>query len=98
MSRMIEEYYQQAGIMPFLLKRKMAKLQRNPDILHEFEFWIKNHRYTNSDCVAVQGYTAQKLAAISEYLDGEGAFMLLIELREHPESAIQKIASGFVIK
>jgi hypothetical protein len=35
---------------------------------------------------------------MSHYLNGEGAFMFLIELRDNPEKAKQKIHNGFKIK
>ena len=37
MSKVIENYYKQANVMPLLLKQKMTKLQRNADIMSEFE-------------------------------------------------------------
>jgi len=46
----------------------------------------------------VDGYSAQKLAELSRFLDGEGAFMMLIELRENPEKAIKKISEGITLK
>lgn len=47
---------------------------------------------------SVEGYTAEKLASMSPYLDGEGAFMLLIELKENPDKAKKRIAEGFKMK
>ena len=43
----------------------------------------------------VQGYTAEKIAAISEYMDGEAAFITLMDLREHPEETMKQLESGF---
>jgi len=98
MSRIIEDYYKQAAIPPVLLRQKQAKLQKNPDIMKEFEYWIKNGKYLTEGALSVEGYTAKSLAALSPFLEGEGAFMLLIELREHPDQAKAKISRGFVIK
>ena len=98
MSKIIEEYYAKAKVMPLLLKSKMAKLSKNPDIAAELEYWIINKQYKNSNCVEVEGYSAKKLSEMSKYLDGEGAFMLLIELRENPQNALGKILHGFMIK
>lgn len=42
-----------------------------------------------------QGYTAEKLASLSEYLDGEGTFDLLVELRENTEKGLVRISRGF---
>lgn len=98
MSKIITEYYEQANAMPVIIKQKMTKLQRNADILQEFESWIENKSYKETDAVTVNGYTAQKLAELSEFVDGEGAFMLLIELREAPDKAMRHISSGFKMK
>lgn len=48
--------------------------------------------------VSEEGYTAKKLAGMSKYLNGEGAFMMLIELRENPEKALAQIQDGFKLK
>lgn len=98
MSDAIEKYYRQANISPYLLRQKMSKLQQHMDIKQEFEYWITHRQYKVVDPVAVEGYTAQKLACLSKYLDGEGAFMLLIELRENPGKARKRISSGFIQK
>lgn len=97
MSKVIENYYKQANVMPLLLKQKMSKLQRNADVMKEFEYWIAHKAYLQKG-VSVEGYTAQSLANLPVYTDGEAAFMLLIELREAPERALLRIKSGFKIK
>ena len=97
MSRLIEEYYKQAAVMPLLLKQKMTKLRRNGDIQKEFEYWIEHKDYMQNG-VSIEGYTAKKLSELSDYIDGEAAFMLLIELREAPDKALQRIRNGFKIK
>lgn len=94
MDKIIETYYRQAPINAFLLKQKMEKFSRNPDIKREFAYWIENKTFAE-DAIVVEGYTAEKLASLSEYLMGEGAFLLLIELRECPEKAIKRIKKGF---
>ena len=97
MSRIIENYYKQANVMPLLLKQKMNKLSRNEDVLKEFEYWIEHKTYLQNG-VCIEGYTAKSLAALSAYTDGEAAFMLLIELREAPDKALRRIKNGFKIK
>lgn len=97
MKQAIVDYYSQAPLVPYLLQQKMDKLQKNSDICDEFEYWIINKKY-KSDGVVINGYSAQKLAELSSFLDGEGAFMLLIELRENPEKALKKIQEGFKLK
>ena len=97
MSKIIENYYKQANVMPLLLKQKMSKLQRNADIMKEFEYWIEHKAYLPKG-ISVEGYTARSLADLSAYTDGEAAFMLLIELREAPDRALRRIKSGFKIK
>lgn len=97
MSKAIENYYKQANVMPLLLKQKMTKLQRNADIMSEFEYWIEHKQYVRNG-VSVEGYTARSLAELSVFTNGEAAFMLLIELRESPERALRKIKAGFKVK
>ena len=69
MSKIIEEYYAKAKVMPLLLKSKMAKLSKNPDIASELEYWIINKQYKNGNCVEVEGYSAKKLSEMSKYLE-----------------------------
>lgn len=94
----IESYYKHAGVASFLLKGKLQRLSSHPDILAEFAEWIDTQAYREENCVVVEGYTAKSIAAMSKYMDGEGAFMLLIELREAPQRAHRRIKSGFVKK
>lgn len=97
MKQAIVDYYSQAPLVPYLLQQKIDKLQKNSDICDEFEYWIINKKY-KPDGIVINGYSAQKLAELSRFLDGEGAFMLLIELRDNPEKALKKIQEGFKLK
>lgn len=97
MNMIIEEYYAQAKLIPYLLQQKLEKLYRNKDICDEFEYWIENKKY-KADGLTINGYSAEKLANTSRFLDGEGSFMLLIELRENPEKALKQIQQGFKLK
>lgn len=94
MNKVIEAYYSQVSIKPFLLKQKLDKFSRHPDIQEEFAHWITNKTFVKEP-VVVEGYTAQKLASLSEFLMGEGAFLLLIDLRENPTKALKQISKGF---
>ena len=96
MNKVIEQYYKDAHIMPLLLKKKMAAFEKHPDIAGEFEYWIANNQYCEGVCV--EGYTAKAIAELSPFMDGEGAFMLLIELSENPDKAKQRIAAGYKLK
>ena len=94
----VKEYYENAGIVPALLNSKIGKLERHPDVLEEFAEWIKTGSYKETSCVEVEGYTAKSIAAVSSFLDGEGAFMMLIDLREKPALAKKKLANALVIR
>lgn len=94
MSDLIKKFYKNAGTIPVLLARKTEIFERNPDIAQEFEYWITNKKF-KSGGIEEQGYTAERLASISEYLNGEGAFALLVELRENPDKALKRIKGGF---
>lgn len=94
----IRKYYQDAGVNPLLLKKKLAKLEKHPDIAEEFALWIDTQIFKETGCVIVNDYSAKKLSQLSAFLCGEGAFMLLIELRETPEQAKKRISEGFFLK
>jgi hypothetical protein len=98
MSKIIETFYKNNNIPSFLLTQKLEKFERNEDIALEFEYWIEHKTYKKDNCVVIEGYSALKLAELSPLLDGEGAFMLLIDLRENPQKAIRTIEKGFKIK
>lgn len=97
MNKRIESFYRENNIPEFLLNQKLRKFSRHMDIAEEFDYWIENKRYKETGCV-VEGYSAARLAEISEYLDGEGAFVMLIELREAPKKALDRISKGFKMK
>lgn len=95
MSDIIKVFYEKTPIMPTLIQQKLDRFNANPDIKEEFEYWISEKKYKEAGAVNLQGYTAKKLAEMSPYMQGEGAFMVLIELRENPERAIKRIQGGF---
>lgn len=84
--------------MPMLLKRKMYVFEKHKDIAVEFEQWIESGCYSKEGAISIEGYTAEKLAKLSPYIDGEQAFVLLAELRDNPDKAKERIARGFKIK
>lgn len=98
MSQIIKEFYQNKSIPDMLIQHKLNKFSKYPDIQTEFEYWIQNKRYSENYPVEVEGYTAKYIASLSKYMDGEGSFMQLMELRENPKSAIQQIKDGFKMK
>lgn len=93
----VENYYRNIDGASVFMPEKLAKLRRNPDIMEEFAYWIQTRNYREQGVLA-EGYTAKRLAGMLKYLDGEGAFMLLIELRENPSRARRRIAGGFKMK
>lgn len=95
MSKEIREYYKQTHTLQNLVEQKIIKFEKHPDIMQEFEQWILNKQYKIEGAVSVLGYTAKELAEISPYLKGEGAFILLMELRDNPVKAKKRISSGF---
>lgn len=98
MKEIIKEYYNKAKIMPNLLDSKIEKFEKNEDIANEFAYWIENKKYLTDNCVIINGYTAEKLSQLSPYLVGEASFLLLIELRDNPQEAMEKISKGFKVK
>lgn len=94
----IRSYYEKAGIPVPMINKKIVSFEKNPDIAKEFEYWLENKEYVTENAVSVENYTAKKIADLSEFMDGEGAFSMLIQLRENPEKAHKKIKKGFVIR
>ena len=82
-------------IPKLILEQKLKKFEQHKDIASEFEGWISDKIYKTDGAVTVENYTAKKLSELSEYLNGDGAFMMLIELRENPKKAQERIAGGF---
>ena len=95
MSAVIKKFYEENKIPGILIKKKLDSFDKNPDIAAEFEYWIEHTTYIGENALSVEGYTAKKLSEESEYLNGEGAFTMLIELRENPKKALAQIAKGF---
>ena len=98
MNDIIRQFYEKNNLPKPIVEQKVATFRRHSDIAEEFEQWITNRTYKAEGAVTVEGYTAKKLSELSEYLDGDGAFVLLIELREQPEKARKRITNGFKYK
>lgn len=95
MNDIIRQFYEKNNLPKPIVEQKVAAFRRHSDIAEEFEQWITDRTYKAEGAVTVEGYTAKKLSELSEYLDGDGAFVLLIELRENPEKAHRRIMQGF---
>lgn len=98
MSKTIETFYTEHGTPQVILNRKLKDFEQNPDIAAEFEAWISSGQYKSEGAVSVEGYTAKQLSEASPLLNGEGAFIMLIELRYNPDKALKQIKKGFKIK
>lgn len=96
--KIIKEYLINAKVPEVIINKKMAAYEKHPDIAKEFESWILTKKYSEKASVVVENYTAKKLANISEFLDGEGAFAMLIQLREKPHQALKRIKDGFMLR
>lgn len=98
MGKEIEEYYRKTKLPESLIVKKLDALERNQDIKAEFESWIVSKTFKENGCVEEAGYSAKSIAEISRFVNGEGAFMLLIELRENRKMALKRINDGFRMK
>lgn len=98
MNDIIRQFYEKNNLPKPIVEQKVAAFRRHSDIAEEFEQWITDRTYKAQDAVTIEGYTAKKLSELSEYLNGDGAFVLLIELREQPEKARKRITNGFKYK
>lgn len=97
MSEKIRAYYKLTKIDERHINSKLQLFSRHKDIEKEFEDWIETREY-KTDGIVVEGYSARELSGLSKVLDGEGVFVLLIELRQNPKRAKKLIAEGFKIK
>lgn len=91
----IYEFLKTSGLQEYSLQKNMKSFERNPDIAEEFVEWLNTGYYKKENPINVQGYSAQDIAILAEFLDGVGAFNFLITLRERPEKAKEYIKSGF---
>lgn len=98
MDNTIKIFYEKNNTPDFLIKKKLKAFEGNEDIADEFRRWIQTGEYNYDKPVVVENYTAKKLSELSPYLNGEGAFIMLIELRQTPEEAIKKLKRGFKMK
>ena len=97
MSQIIEKLYKQYNLPEALMKKKLNTFEENADIQREFEYWIENGEYIKENPVTIEGYTAESLSNEDEHLNGEAAFLMLIELRDNPNKALQMIKNGFKV-
>lgn len=98
MSKIIEDYYKQKKLPAILIKRKIQSFEKHKDIAKEFECWITTGKYNEVDPIVVEGYTAEEIGRLSQYVNGEGAFFMLIELREDVDKAKRDIQEGIKIR
>ena len=98
MNDIIRQFYEKTNLPKPIVEQKVAAFRRHSDIAEEFEQWITDRTYKAEGAVTIEDDTASKLSEMSEYLNGDGAFVLLIELREQPEKAHKRIGQGFKYK
>ena len=91
----IFEFLQAAGLEEYSLQKNMRSFEQNPDIAEEFIEWLNTGSYKKENPITVEGYSAQNIAEMAEFLDGAGAFNFLITLRERPEKGLEYIKTGF---
>lgn len=94
MSLIIKQFYCEHNFPKPIIEQKIQLFEKHQDIASEFEGWIVNGSYKEEGAVTVEGYTAKKLAETSCYLNGDGAFAFLIELRENPVRAKIQLEKG----
>lgn len=98
MSDIIRHFYEKNNLPKPIIEQKIAAFSRHNDIAEEFELWITDRAYKMQGAVTVEGYTAKKFSELSDYLNGDSAFIMLIELRENPDKAYKRIKGGFKYK
>ena len=81
MNDIIRQFYEKNNLPKPIVEQKVAAFSRNSDIAEEFEQWITDRTYKEEGAVTIEGYTAKKLSELSEYLDGDEAFVLHRKIR-----------------
>ncbi len=98
MNEIIRNYYSKNNVPEYLISQKIECFEKHPDIAKEFEYWISTGEYVKESAIEIEGYTAEKVARSSKYLNGEGAFRVLIDLREKKEKTMKQLERGYKMK
>ena len=94
----IIDFFKSSELPEYVIQKNVKSFERNPDLAAEFAKWLSNGKYEQENPIKVEGYTAQDIVALADFLDGAGAFNFLITLRERPEKAKGYIKDGFKMK
>ena len=95
MRKRIVEFYKQSNLPKPIVSSNLRKFEQNDDIAEEFERWLTDKSFKTVDAVTIEGYTAKRISELSPFMNGDSAFLLLIELRNNPHKALKMIANGF---
>ena len=77
------------------------KLEKHPDILNEFGYYLTKREFPveNNGAVIIGGYSAKKLSeTVGSKLTPIGIYNYLIYLREEPEEALSNLQKGLPVK
>ena len=97
----IKYFTDELGKNNSLTEGMYLKLERHPDILKEFEYWLTKREFPAEDsgAVIVSGYSAKKLSEkVGSKLKPIGIYNYLIYLREKPEEALSDLQKGLPVK
>jgi len=94
----IIDFFKSSGLPEYAVQKNVKSFERNPDIAAEFTEWLNTGKYKGKNPIKVEGYSAQDIVALADFLDGAGTFNFLITLRERPEKAKGYIKDGFKMK
>lgn len=95
----IKDYLKSLNLTEPVINQLLKTFINNPDIVNEYENWLKTKEFVINNPITEQGYTAkmiyEKWVVEDSILDINGVFSLLVTLRENPENGLKYIIEGF---
>lgn len=73
----------------------ILKITKYDDIYQEFLSWLGRRDYQTPNPVTVEGYSAQNIYDVANFLDGIGVYNFLVDLRDNPIQAKKYLEEGF---
>lgn len=87
----IDEYFKEKEINDEDEMMIYFKMRKHKDILKEFIVYSITRNYNMGNPVVVEGYTAKRISELNPHLCAYEIYLLLIRLRDEPESIIKLV-------
>lgn len=95
----IRQYFIDKGEDVKVASRMIMPFMKDPDIVCEFEYYLRKGEFVKDNPVVVEGYTAEELySKYGDKLEIDSVFAFMCALRHNPKSALKMIEEGFPTK